>query len=230
MIFHGRLFIKLSLLFGFVTTFYIRYGDRENVLFFTKEDSLVENLSAIFYLVGLLISLISIFRKKHILLAIVWAVLCLLFLGEETSWFQRQLEYSVPLVEQHSLQHEFNIHNLAMFGDYRLTDLLSGFNLKLTLNILIAPQTLFQIGFFGYFIIIPLSMYISRIDSLLSNIGSIKTDTSFILLILLVISLTFILTFNCSSEVKHDLAETREMFYAYFTMIYIIFYMYSKKI
>ena len=52
MIFHGRLFIKLSLLFGFVTTFYIRYGDRENVLFFTKEDSLVENLSAIFYLVG----------------------------------------------------------------------------------------------------------------------------------------------------------------------------------
>jgi len=79
MIIQDRLSLQLSLLFGWVATFYIRYGDRENVMGFTAEDSAVENLSAIFYLVGFFISLISIFRKEHILLPIAWATLCLLF-------------------------------------------------------------------------------------------------------------------------------------------------------
>jgi hypothetical protein len=224
----NKILIPISLLFGLVAIFYIRYGDRENVLFFTKEDGVVENLSATFYLVGFFISLISVFRKEHALLSIVWAALCLLFLGEETSWFQRYLEYSVPFVEQRSLQHEFNIHNLAIFGKYTLTDLLSEFDLKMLLNVLLSPETLFQIGFFGYFVIIPLSLYISKINTLLSNIGYKKTDTSFILVILYVIAMTFILAFNCSSEGKHDLAETREMLYAYFIMIYIISYIYTN--
>jgi len=225
----NQITIALSLLFGLVAIFYIRFGNRENVFFLTKEDGAVENLSAIFYLVGFFVSLISIFRKEHVLLAIIWAALCFLFLGEETSWFQRLLGYSVPFVEQQNLQHEFNIHNLAIFGGSNLTELLAGFDLKIFLNVICSPQTLFQIGFFGYFIIIPLSLHISKINTLMSNIGYKKTDTSFILVILSLIALTFFLRYNCSSDVKNDLSEIRELLYAYFIMIYIILYIYPQQ-
>ena len=46
-------------------------------------------------------------------MAIVWLVLCVLFLGEEVSWFQRVFGYSVPAVEAINSQGEFNLHNIG---------------------------------------------------------------------------------------------------------------------
>jgi hypothetical protein len=163
-----------------VAIFYIRYGDLENASFLTKEDGVVEYLSALFYLLGFFVSLISISRNEHVLLPILWAVLCLLFLGEETSWFQRVFHYSVPFIEQRNAQDEFNIHNLKIFEGGHLTDIMGEFDRKKLLNVLLGSQTLFQIGFFGYFVIIPLLLHISKINMLMSSIGYKKTDTSFI--------------------------------------------------
>jgi hypothetical protein len=72
-------------------------------------------------------------------------------------------------------------------------------------------------------------MHISKINTLMSKIGYKKTDTSFILVILSLIALTFFLRYNYSSDVKNDLSEIRELLYAYFIMIYIIFYIYPNK-
>ena len=222
--------ISLSLLFGLIAIFYIRYGDLENTSFLTKEDGLIENLSALFYLMGFFISLISISRNERILLPIVWAALCLLFLGEETSWFQRVFHYSVSFIEQRSDQGEFNLHNLKILNSSPLENLSGEFDLKILLNVLINPQILFQIGFFCYFVIIPLLLHFSKINTLMSSIGYKKTDTGFIFIILVVIGLSFFLQLNCSSDIKHNMGEIREMFYAYFIMIYIISYIWPNKI
>ena len=190
-------------------------------MFLTREDGIVENISAIFYLVGFLVSFSSIFKNERVLLASVWAALCLLFLGEETSWFQRLLHYSVPFVEERNAQHEFNLHNLVIFTGRPLRDALGELDFNVLLNVSLEAQNLFQIGFFVYFLIIPFSLHISKINTLMSSIGYKKPDTSFILVIFFIIALSFFLAAYCSLDIKSALAETREMLYAYFILVYI---------
>lgn len=117
-----RALIPISVLLGIVSILFIWFGEPDNVSALTREDGVVENLSAIFYMVGLFVSFISIFKAERILFPILWAALCFVFLGEETSWFQRIFHYSVPEVEQINAQNEFNLHNLDMFQGGRLTN------------------------------------------------------------------------------------------------------------
>ena len=101
-----------------------------------EEDGLVETLSAVFWLGGMACAAIAIRRGSFVRFACLWLLLCLVCPGEETSWFQRYLHYSVPAVEQASNQAEFNLHNLAVLPGS-------------------VAQQLFMAGMFVYFLVIP---------------------------------------------------------------------------
>ncbi|MBO6816485.1 MAG: hypothetical protein JJ891_16645 [Rhizobiaceae bacterium] len=129
------------------------------VLTLTEEDKWLEVIHALGYLVGALVSAAGIFllsAKKVFFL--IWLVLSVLFLGEETSWGQRIFNYEVASVQAHSLQNEFNLHNLYFLNFGGLT---SAENWRDVLKAMLDIQFLFQACFFAYFSIIPLVSYLS---------------------------------------------------------------------
>jgi hypothetical protein len=182
----------------------------------TVEDGFVENLSALFYLIAFVAGVMGIFKikGKEKSLAIVWTFLCLVFLGEETSWFQRIFQYSVPTIERLSAQQEFNIHNLQNFQGGSLVE-------SVELSSFLKSQNLFRMGFFGYFLILPLFTYIPRMKLLLDKIGYRKPEVGFIIALIATFFISFFLVFFASPITKSALAETREMLYAFFIMIYL---------
>ena len=218
-----RIHIPIAFLFGIFSILFIWFGEADNVSVLIKEDGVVENLSAIFYMAGFIVCLISIFKVERKLLPIIWAVLCFVFLGEETSWFQRIFHYSVPEVEKINVQNEFNFHNLIIFHGGHLTSPSIG------LSDFIKAQNLFRFGFFSYFLATPLMMYIPIFKRLMSKVGYNKPDTGFTLVLLFVFALSFILALFSPANVKSALAETREMLYAFFIMLYVINYVWSNK-
>jgi hypothetical protein len=149
----------LLLILGLFSISFIWLGEQSYVYRITREDGIIENITALFYLFGFITGLYVIFKykPKRLLLPILWTVLCLIFLGEETSWFQRFLNYSVPAVENVNAQSEFNFHNLAIFkGDDLFVD--GKLSKQGILNFLKSTQNIFRLGFFSYFVAIPLLM------------------------------------------------------------------------
>ena len=200
------------------------FGDVAVMAVLTKEDGVVENLSAIFYLVAFLMSCIAIYWSKHIFLPIVWAVLSFLFLGEETSWFQRAFNYSVPAIEELNEQHEFNLHNLKIFQGGALTDS------SIELSTFLKSQNLFRIGFFGYFLVIPTLLYfLPTLKAFTSAIGYRQPQFAFTVGLCCIFAFSFMLTVFSPANVKPILAETREMLYAYFILVYVMAYIWPKK-
>ena len=61
------------------------------------------------------------------------------------------------------------------------------------------------------------------------KIGYKKIDTVFILILLFVFSLSFFLVFFSPENIQSALAETREMLYAFFIMMYVIAYIWPNK-
>jgi len=203
-------------------------GEQSYVYQITREDGFVENLTAIFYLLGFILALRSVFKNKQFLFPFIWAVLCFMFLGEETSWFQRIFNYSVPAIENVNAQNEFNLHNLDVFkGDKLFVD--GQINRLGVLNFLKSTQNLFRIGFFGYFIGLPILLYVPRIKRFLLKKGFPKTDLKFIAIILIVFGLSFILAIYAPFDRKMAFAETREMLYAFFIFIYILFFIWFQR-
>jgi hypothetical protein len=110
-----KILLTSLFLLGIIPLLIILFGDRDLIQSLTKEDGPAENLTALFYLVGSVLCAISIHKSEYKTLPILWALLCFIFLGEETSWFQRIFNYSVTSVEAMSTQNEFNLHNLEVF-------------------------------------------------------------------------------------------------------------------
>jgi len=208
---------------------FVWFGEPNFVLEITEEDGFIEYLTAVFYLLGFILAFIAIFkRKKRLILAIVWAILCFVFLGEETSWFQRILNYSVPGVENLSSQNEFNLHNLEIFaGDSLFVD--GKISKAGIVNFLKNTQNIFRLGFFGYFLILPLFTFNKKIKKLLTKIGYAKPSSKFILVLLIVMVLAFILAILSPEEIKMAMAETREMLYAFFIFLYVGIYIWAQN-
>lgn len=215
--------ITISFLFSVFSLGLVIFGKPETALKFTAEDGLFENITALFYFIGFIVGIVAAFRTKPSFLLILWTVLCFIFLGEETSWFQRALGYSVPAVEQINTQNEFNLHNLILFQRGNLTE-----STEKT-GYFFHSQNLFRIGFFGYFLIIPLLHSIPGVKPPLQKIGYKKPDTFFTLLLLLVFTSSVAVIFFLPVTLKSPLAETREMLYAYFIMIYVSVYLVSSN-
>jgi hypothetical protein len=201
-------------------------GDQRYMRALTEEDGIVESMSAVFYFCGLAVCIWYLLttRGKSKLWAVIWAFLCLIFLGEETSWFQRIIGYATPeFMESMSAQEEINIHNLRFLQGGKWTDGLSSgrFDVKM----LLGSQNLFRIGFACYFLLIPLLLYWGRpkfLQVLLKEKLSYPLPkVSFVISLWTTLSLSFFLAFHSTEPAKASIAETREMFYALFILLYL---------
>jgi hypothetical protein len=200
---------------------YLLLGNREDVAFLTREDGVVESLTALFYLFGLLVCIRILYKGRWQLLPVVWAILCFVFLGEETSWFQRLLGYSVPAVENINFQHEFNIHNLNIFHG-RSADFVT----QKTGYKLLNAQNLFRAGLLFYFCLLPLLTCSHKLRKLLRDkVGYQRPSAIFLTQFLSIVFLSFLLAIGVDMGVRNDLAETREMIYAYAILAYIYLYL-----
>lgn len=210
--------ILVSLIFGMFSILFVWFGDPNVISTLSKEDGVIETLSAMFYMIGILFGFVAIFKADRVFLPIIWTILCVLFLGEETSWFQRFFDYSVPEVEQLNAQNEFNFHNLHLFQGGGL--LSSPFSLDNFLK----SQNIFRIGFFGYFLVLPFICVIPKFNGWMLKLGYKKPDGQFILVLAMIFLLSFLLAFFVSVDLNVALAETREMLYAFFIMLYLFIY------
>ena len=100
----ARLWTGIVLLVTVATTLAVWLAEPRSLHALTKEDGLVENLFALWYLAGFLLCVVTVWRAKRKTFPAIWLVLCLLFLGEETIWFQRVFDYSVLAVETRNAQ------------------------------------------------------------------------------------------------------------------------------
>ena len=79
------------------------------------EDGVIENLSAINWLVGAIVLFVLCFQKRNLWLFLL-AVFFTLCLGEEISWGQRMFDFHTPeFIQNNNFQGEFNMHNLNFF-------------------------------------------------------------------------------------------------------------------
>lgn len=111
-----------------VCLFYIlREKDYSFYVRMVQEDSVVEYLTSVFFLISSIIAAsisVTFFRKERNLLCIAYAFLAIgmfFIFGEEISWGQRILGMSSPeYFLQHNDQQEFNLHNLKVVENYLL--------------------------------------------------------------------------------------------------------------
>jgi len=167
----------------------------------SEEDALIQTLSAVFWAAGMLCCAIAIRRLAYVCWAWLWLILCLVFLGEETSWFQRYLHYSVPAVERASNQGEFNAHNLAALPGG-------------------LAQGLFMLGMFGYFLALPLALRWRRLRPLADRIGFPASTLELGLTMWLPVALSYVPVVS-RPDVHDAVAETREMLIAFYVLLYV---------
>lgn len=191
---------------------------------FWRESGSVENLSALAYFTGAVAAVLSAWRHRGLarLYLGLWAVFCLLCLGEETSWFQHFIHYHTPdAVAAHNAQGEFNLHNLEVFHGGHLTSKSS-----YSFSTLLKAQILFQIGFVAFFLLAPVLIRVKAIKELFGGLGIYIPSLKFIPFIWLPIGFSLVLSVLSAGLTKDGLAELREMMYAFsiscfLTMIYI---------
>ena len=179
------------------------------------EFGLVENVSALAYPVGVFFA-VRLARDTHGLVRahwILWAVLCVLFFGEETSWLQHWIGYSTPeKLKAINSQQEFNLHNLELLST-RETLMGGG---RPSWKLLLSAQTLFYAGFAVYFLLLPLAMRVSALATFGARLGVPRMQASFIVAVWAPIAVSIALTAGyAGDEIRKPLvAETREMLMA----------------
>jgi hypothetical protein len=210
---------------GILIFFMIWPGNIQFIKTLAKHEGVFENLTALFYLCGFIICIYRLARSstKNKILLLFWALFCLFCFGEEISWFQRILNYSVPTIEKINKQHEFNLHNLELVEPASWLDSISSG--KFSLRLLLGAQNIFRLGFFIYFLIIPLLMYAGKLKLIKSKLNFTIPSVYFLISIWVPILFSIILAFFGAHEAHPRLAETREMFYAIFISFYIYCYL-----
>lgn len=199
------------------------------------ESSIIEVFTALGYFGGLLTALYYIFKlpraAKYTFFTFLWAALCFVFFGEETSWLQHLFGYSTPAsIESRNLQGEFNLHNLEGFMTTRETGSVhSAFaDGGLDFRGLLSGQNLFRLGFLSYFVLLPLLIHgLVRLN--VFNYHKVKAffplpSLDLIGAIVLVIGLSLV-AYVASPNARTEMTEVREMFYALFMFFYVYAYM-----
>jgi len=134
-----------------------------------SEDSLIENLGAVFCLIAAFFFLMAYFESKglanrflgratqHNWWLLLLALLMFLCFGEEISWGQRILGWSTPSAfEAFNAQHETNIHNLWVFHAKE-----SDGSPKTALELLINFNRLLSMFWLAYCVAVPLLTMVS---------------------------------------------------------------------
>jgi len=129
--------------------------DKQSLHSVSLEDGPIESMSALFYFLSSICFLIAAKRSDFLknkqtgfryLMILAWAVLMLIFAGEEVSWGQRIFEIETPTaLAELNVQNEINIHNMELIntlgvGKYRyLSIMMLMTGLLIPLIMLIAP-------------------------------------------------------------------------------------------
>lgn len=192
--------------------------------FFRGEFGVVETLSAFAYLVGAWLA-VRRARASHGWPRthwVMWAALCLLFFGEETSWLQHWLAYETPAkVSAINAQEEFNLHNLFLFSTP--ASLVDATGARLSWKLLLSAQVLFYVGFTAYFLLLPLAMRLRSVARLGERLGIPRLGAAFLAIVWLPIGVTSGLTFAFAHDAmrKALIGETREMCFALAIAVFI---------
>lgn len=165
------------------------------------EDGPIETASALLWAAGIACCAIAIRRRAFLPYNWLWLAVCFASLGEETSWFQRYLGYSVPVVEQVSKQSEFNVHNLELFPGA-------------------SSQILYILGLLGWFLAIPLALKLRPIRAVAARIRFPDPTIIFAASMWVAIAFSY-LPVPDTQPVAHAVRETREMMYAFFVLVYV---------
>ncbi|MFM2394384.1 MAG: hypothetical protein RLZZ546_2366 [Bacteroidota bacterium] len=211
-IFNRRNIVCISFIFVLI---FITYFFSENIKI--KEDGFIEWMSAIFHLSSAYIAIIIYKTSNYKILSCFWILFSIFCFGEECSWLQRQLKYSIPEVEERNRQGEFNIHNLEIFESQRLVS--KEGNFQFNYKILFSSQFLFLIGLFIYFLIIPICL--NYFDFLQKYFPPIETKFLFIFWTLFILS--YFLSINKSYVMRNTFAETRECVFSAFIFLHQIY-------
>lgn len=188
-----------------------------------SEDGIVEWASAIFHLASSVIAFYFLRKSNFKWLSVFWIIFSFFCFGEECSWLQRQIGYSVPQVEENNKQGEFNFHNLEIFESKKLMSRDGKF--QFDYRIFLTSQFLFLLGLFAYFLIIPvLRNYFIILQKYFPHI-----PTHFLFSFWFLVLLSFVLGNGKSIPVRHSLAETRECLFAVFIFMHQKFLKISEK-
>jgi hypothetical protein len=210
---------------GLIIFLLLYEGNKAVVLNLIKEDGLVENLSAFFWLQASIICFYRIMlnSQKNKLLLWFWCIFCFLCFGEEISWGQRIFHYSIHSIQHISAQHEFNIHNLSVLSTPLGMSRFLVRGTKIHWLGLLNVQNLFYIGFTIYFLIIPLLMKSEKLQLLKEKINYHIPSFYFLVSVWPIIILSFVLSLYTPK--LRAMIETREMFMAFVVLFYVSFYL-----
>jgi hypothetical protein len=192
--------------------------------FLRGELGFVENASAIAYVVGVFFAIAAARRASGYARAhwVMWAVFCVLFFGEETSWMQHWIGYATPeSVRAINVQSEFNLHNLKIVSPE--DRVFSGRGAVFSWRHLLSAQHVFNLGFIAYFLALPLLARTRRVRDLMRRFGVPRIGMRFVAAVWVPIAVSIALTIaerGAESE-KSLIAETREMFFALAIMWFI---------
>ena len=201
------------------------------VLDLGREDGPIEYLGALFFGLACALCVRRMVRNgdQTKALLIGWALLNFLFVGEELSWFQRILGYdTVAFLSVENAQQEFNLHNLTVFAGGKLAEA-SGEGLLSWrfLRFLLSPQNLLRFGFLFYFLVLPLGMSNRYWRRWGAKFGYRAPHVASLLMIWSVVGISLVFQLLGPPDINRLVVETREMFYAFFIMIYV--YPYLKE-
>jgi hypothetical protein len=210
---------------GLIILLLLWEGNKAVVLNLIKEDAIVENLSAFFWLQASIICFyrIVVNNQKNKLLLWFWAIFCFLCFGEEISWGQRIFHYSIQSIQHISAQHEFNIHNLSVLSAPLGMSRYLVYGTKINWSGLLNAQNLFYIGFTIYFLIIPLLMKSGKLKLLREKLDYHIPNFYFMISVWPIIIISFVLSLYTSKF--RAMIETREMFMAFVVLFYVSFYL-----
>ena len=191
-----------------------------------RENGIVENLSALFYLAGFLLCAYAAFKvaPPGRFYLLIWSLLCLVFFGEETSWLQQQIGYRTPeWMAQSNVQGEFNLHNLAPLQGGAITK--EGFSWRMLLK----SQHLFQLGFVGYFLVLPVLMLVAPARRMVARMQVPYPGRNLVLSIWAAVAISVALTLLSDDTTKSGIAETREMIYALSIFAFVTAYAWQAR-
>jgi len=145
----GNLVIALGLILLITSSSYFVF-EPDTLKWLAQEDGLIENSSALNWLLAAVVMFILFGRQRNIWFLLLGLLFFVCF-GEEISWGQRLLGFSGPeFIRANNFQGEFNLHNLN-FTDRRFGD--KGF-----WAVMMDVSRLFAIFWFMYGIVLPISL------------------------------------------------------------------------
>jgi hypothetical protein len=206
--------VSALVVIGLLTVFFVLgyVAPQSPILGLGREDGPVEDAAALFWAAASGVCLVQLVRgqQKARLLLVFWALFSFVCLGEEVSWFQRVVGLQTPEAIAHvNLQGELNLHDLAAadFGP--------------VLNV----QYAFLLGFVAWFLILPILMGVEPLRALAEKVGYEAPDSAFWGMVASVLIVSYGLEALGADVDVRAIAESRETFYAFVVLAYVVRYL-----